>query len=149
MSEANPIRQHVSDTFKSDSDSSGSECDAELDVEPRIPLKDIKSTGCTITWCCDMFCDVNKVVDLVMLFKQEEQEDLRRKYLTTCTSSPQALAHYKKVYYTLIHEIPYIKTLIEDPSHASTFKTTLRKVDTMKPTINSSTSKLELRLNHA
>lgn len=67
---------------------------------------------------------------------------LGRKYLTACkffyssyvlimqsgTSSPQALARYKKVYYTLIHEIPRIKTLIEDPSHASTLKTTLKKV---------------------
>lgn len=75
MSEANPIRQRVSDTLKSDSDSSGSECDAESDVEPGIPLKDIKSAGRTIARCCDMFCDVNKAVDLVMLSKQEEQED--------------------------------------------------------------------------
>ena len=76
ISEADLIRQRVSDTSESDSDSSGSGCDAESDVEPGIPLKDIKSAGRTITRCCDMFCDVNKAVHLVMLSKQEEQEDL-------------------------------------------------------------------------
>jgi hypothetical protein len=38
------------------------------------------------------------------------------------------LACYKKVYYTLIYEIPTIKTLIEDTAHASTLKRTLKKV---------------------
>ena len=65
-----------------------------------------------------------------------------RKYLTACkffysfymlimrsgTSSPQVLARYKKVYYTLIHEIPSIKMLIEDPSRTSMLKTMLKKV---------------------
>ena len=73
----------MSDTSESDSDSSGSGCDAESDVEPGIPLKDIKSAGCTIARCCDMFCDVNKAVHLVMLSKQEDlsesnDEDGRR-----------------------------------------------------------------------
>ena len=49
---------------------------SESDVKPGIPLKDIKSAGCTIAQCCDMFCDVNKAVHLVMLSKQEEQDDL-------------------------------------------------------------------------
>ena len=43
-------------------------------------------------------------------------------------STPQVLARYKKVYYTLIYEIPKIKTLIEDRSRASTLKTVLKKV---------------------
>ena len=44
------------------------------------------------------------------------------------TSSPQVLTRYKKVYYTLIHEIPSIKMLIEDPSCTSMLKTMLKKV---------------------
>ena len=44
------------------------------------------------------------------------------------TSAPQVLARYKKVYYTLISEIPSIKTLIEDPLRASTLKMMLKKV---------------------
>ena len=66
----------MSDTSESDSDSLGSGCDAESDVEPGIPLKDIKIAGRTIAQCCNMFCDINRAVHLVMLSKQEEQEDL-------------------------------------------------------------------------
>ncbi|KAH0828575.1 hypothetical protein J3R83DRAFT_2845 [Lanmaoa asiatica] len=169
-----------------DSDSlAGSECDPDSDVESGIPLKDIKGAGRTIARCCDMFCNVNKAVHLVILSKQEEQGDreskdedrhqARKEALDRIT--PQVLAHYKQVYYTLVDEIPSIKALIEDPSHTSMLKTMLKKineaisetrsndsarlceklptyilpnpkVDTMKPIINSSTSKSELRLNH-
>ena len=44
------------------------------------------------------------------------------------TSTPQMLAHYKKVYYTLVYKIPTIKTLIEDTMHASMLKKMLKKV---------------------
>lgn len=75
MSEANLIRQRASDNEDaSDSDSlAGSERDSESDVECGISLKDIKGAGRTIARCCDMFCDVNKAVDMVILSKQEEQ----------------------------------------------------------------------------
>jgi len=38
------------------------------------------------------------------------------------------LARYKKVYYTLVYEIPSIKMLIEDTTHTSTLKKMLKKV---------------------
>jgi hypothetical protein len=38
------------------------------------------------------------------------------------------LARYKKVYYTLIYEIPSIKMLIEDATRTSALKKTLKKV---------------------
>ena len=71
MSEANLIRYHVSDN--KDGSDCDSEHDLESDVELGVPLKDIKGAGRTIACCCDMFCDVNKALHLVMLSKQEEQ----------------------------------------------------------------------------
>lgn len=50
-----------------------SESDPESDAEHGIPLKEIKGAGRTIARCCDMFCDINKAVHLVMLSKQEKQ----------------------------------------------------------------------------
>ena len=50
-----------------------SESNPESDAEHRIPLKEIKGAGRTIARCCDMFCDINKAVHLVMLSKQEKQ----------------------------------------------------------------------------
>jgi hypothetical protein len=76
MSEANLIRQRASDDDDaSDSDSlAGSERDPESDVECGIPLKEMKGAGRSIARCCDMFCDVNKAVDMVILSKQEQGE---------------------------------------------------------------------------
>ena len=76
---------------ESDSDSSGSECDTESDVEPGIPLKDIKSAGRTIARCCDMFCDINKAVRLVMLTKQEEQGESESEDEDGCRARKEAL----------------------------------------------------------
>ena len=75
MSGAELIRYHASDNEdRSDSDSlGGSERDPESDVEYGISLKDIKGAGWTITCCCDMFCDVNKAIHLVMLSRQVDQ----------------------------------------------------------------------------
>ena len=71
---ADPIRHRTSDNEAAlESDSQVPEHDAESDVECGIPLKDIKGAGRTIARCCDMFCDVNKAVHLVLLSKQEEQ----------------------------------------------------------------------------
>lgn len=59
----------ISDSLK------GSESDPESDVDlyGGIGIKDLKGAGHIIIWCCDLFCDVNKVIYLVMLSKQEEQ----------------------------------------------------------------------------
>ena len=76
-SEANLISHRVSDTDSEDGSRSDaakeSESNPESDAEHRIPLKEIKGAGQTIACCCDMFCDINKAVHLVMLSKQEEQ----------------------------------------------------------------------------
>ncbi|KAG8213545.1 hypothetical protein J3R82DRAFT_10190 [Butyriboletus roseoflavus] len=128
-------KNHVpGNDYASDSNSSvGSEHDPESDVECVIPLKDMKSIGRTITHCSDMFCDVEKAVHLVMLLKQAEgdfeDEDMhhaRKQALEWITL--QMLAHYKKVYYILIYEIPSIKTLINNATHASTLKKILKKI---------------------
>lgn len=68
------VRDHASDEDGSDSEVSGaSESDPESDTEHGIPLKDLRGVGRTIARCCDMFCNINKAIHLVMLSKQEEQ----------------------------------------------------------------------------
>lgn len=43
-----------------------------MDSHSGITTKDLKSAGHIVTRCCDLFCDVNKAIYLVMLSKQEE-----------------------------------------------------------------------------
>lgn len=76
MSEADLIRHASDNEDGSNSDSvKGSESDPESDVDSHggIAIKELKGAGRIIARCCDLFCDVNKAVYLVMLSKQEEQ----------------------------------------------------------------------------
>ncbi|KAG8218100.1 hypothetical protein J3R82DRAFT_3619 [Butyriboletus roseoflavus] len=90
----------------------------------------------TIAHCYDIFYDINKAVHLVILFKKEEQEESisededwchTKKEALTCITL-QMLTHYKKVYYTLINEIPSIKILIKDTACTSTLKKMFKKM---------------------
>jgi hypothetical protein len=78
-SEANLIRHRASDSDSEDGSHSDaakeSESNPESDAGHGIPLKEIKGAGWTIACCCDIFCDVNKAVDMVILSKQEEQRE--------------------------------------------------------------------------
>ena len=73
------LRQHTSDNEDESSQADPSDGDSERepdsDDECGIPLKDLKGAGHTVTRCCDMFCNVHKAIQLVMLSKQEEQSD--------------------------------------------------------------------------
>jgi hypothetical protein len=75
----NLIRHRTSDSDSEDGSRSDaaneSESNPESDAGHGIPLQEIKGAGRTIARCCDMFCDVNKAVDMVILSKQQEQRE--------------------------------------------------------------------------
>ena len=93
MSGAELIRYHTSDNEdRSDSDSlGGSECDPKSDVEYGIPLKDIKGARQTIAHSCDMFCDVNKAIHLVMLSRQVDQGESNSEDEDACQARKEVL----------------------------------------------------------
>ena len=79
-SEADLIRDAAaseSDNEDGSNSETESECDPESDVGDSyggMNVKDLKGAGRSIAWCCDLFCDVNKAIYLVMLSKQEEKD---------------------------------------------------------------------------
>ncbi|KIJ57755.1 hypothetical protein HYDPIDRAFT_44790 [Hydnomerulius pinastri MD-312] len=139
-----------SDSSESDSDSSGTESDVD---------EEFKAAARAITRCVDMFCNVEKVIQVVMYIGQEEasrsgelEEDevdrtRRKKFLNELSS--QTTERYKRGYDMLLHLAPSLKELIGNASKKQELKKVTQAMNSViKLTRSDDCSRLRDKIGH-
>ncbi|KAH7884198.1 hypothetical protein F5I97DRAFT_2047764 [Phlebopus sp. FC_14] len=154
-------RSRPSQEEESDLESSSDENEEpeDLNLVLGIEIQDCVMVARAITRCIDMFCNIDKVIKVILYLQEEEaaensnlEEDedghiCRKSYLQTF--SERTITRYKRTFNLIVSLVPNIKCIINDPSKACQLRKVTKKMnETIKATRSDDAARLRDKMTY-
>ncbi|KAG6369482.1 hypothetical protein JVT61DRAFT_14375 [Boletus reticuloceps] len=125
MTQKNKSRKSSARAPHAEDDSDASDSDSKPEANPRSIEKEYAVAARAVARCVDLFCNPRKVVDYILLLKEEEavkngeleesEAECKRREALLQVISPKQRERYQRAYDTFIDLAPALKELINNP----------------------------------